>query len=251
MKKAVNVRTICIAAAMLSVAVLANAGDLIGHWPLDGSAGDSRGANNGTWSGTEAYAEGKLGQAGSFNGASLIELGSVMPAGAYTKSAWIYRTADAANSVLSGATGPAGSSHALRCSSGNGNKLSSGHASDVVQSAAALPQDTWVHVAVTYDPNVAGGTLKLYLNGAPVSGTPTATGIGAPTDSSAQIAALLKANCFQGRIDDVGLWNEALSDAMIAEVYTQGLDGNSLSDLWPSGKVSNLTAGAGAVFKVK
>jgi len=204
---------------------------LVGHWPLDGNANDSGGTYHGTFAGTEAYAAGPIGQAASFDGSTLIDLGgSVMPLGAYTKSAWIYRTADAANNILSGS-----SAHAFWCTSNNGSKLAAGHngAWQTVQDDVAVPMSAWAHVAVTFDPTAAGGTLKLYANGVPVAGAAgTATGVAAHADSSARIGGYGAGNFFRGYIDDAGLWNEALSDEEIQAIYTAGLAGNDIATLW-------------------
>jgi hypothetical protein len=228
--------------AVLLVSVsLAHAG-LVGHWPLNGSANDSGGAYDGAFIGTETYATGAIGQAVSLDGSSYIDLGeAAMPANTYTKSAWIYRTADAANNILSG-----GSAHAFWCTSGGGNtsRLAAGHGGAwlTVQSDVAVPMDTWMHVAVTYDATLGGGTLQLYTNGVPVAGTNgTATGAASHGVTSARIGAYGTANNFRGLIDDVGLWDEALSDSEILAIYTAGVASNDITTLWMPPPPATLT----------
>jgi hypothetical protein len=197
---------------------------LIGHWPLDGSADDAAGTHNGTFNGTAAYVAGPVGQAASFDGASYISLGAgVQGLTAYTKAAWVRRAAGGANNILSGTSG-----HAFLIADAYGSRLSAGHdgAWQQVQTADALPVDTWVHVAVTYDVSRDGGTLRLYTNGVPVRGAAgAATNVAHHLDTVAQIGAFNAASFFQGQIDDVGLWDEALGAGDIRAVYQAGLSG--------------------------
>ena len=145
----------CIA---LFLGSLAN-GQLSGHWPLDGDTTDNVGPHDGAFIGTEAYTNGTIGQAVALDGTSGIDLGSgVSPSAAYTKCAWIHRTANNNNNILSSTSG-----HAFYVPSGAGSKLSAGHNGNwqAAQSDAAIPTGTWTHVAVTYDSSVSGGTLAL------------------------------------------------------------------------------------------
>ena len=48
--------------------------DTVGQWNGESNANDNILSNNGTWTGTEAYTTGKLGNAMSFNGSSYVTL---------------------------------------------------------------------------------------------------------------------------------------------------------------------------------
>ena len=52
-------------------------GSGIALWRLDGNALDDGGVWNGTWSGTEQYGTGRIGQAANFNGTSYIDFGTI------------------------------------------------------------------------------------------------------------------------------------------------------------------------------
>ena len=76
---------------------------------------------------------------------------------------------------------------------------------------AALAVKTWSHVAVTYD----GEMLQLYLNGTQVSST-LQTGAIATSVNPLQIGGdSLYGQFFKGMIDEVRIYNRALSPAEI------------------------------------
>lgn len=130
----------------------------------------------------------------------------------YTKEAWIYYTNTSLNNnmISGGTTGQ----HAFWAPSSYSNKLSSGHNSvwDAVQDPVALVVGTWYHVAVSY--NDVTGEMKLYKNGALVDST---TGVAPHTAGNLiQIGAYdPAANLFQGKIDDVRLWDTVRTGAEI------------------------------------
>ena len=75
--------------------------------------------------------------------------------------------------------------------------------------AAALPLNTWTHLAMTYD----GITLRLYQNGAQV-GSRALTGSIVTSSLPLQIGgSALWGEYFAGRIDEVKLYNRALTVA--------------------------------------
>ena len=76
---------------------------------------------------------------------------------------------------------------------------------------ARLPLSAWSHVAVTYD----GAMLRLYVNGAQVSAV-AQTGSAAASTSPLYIGAnSIAGHFFNGLIDEIRLYNRALSAAEI------------------------------------
>jgi hypothetical protein len=81
---------------------------------------------------------------------------------------------------------------------------------------APLPANTWTHLAVTYD----GSTLTLYRNGVAVV-TSNFSGALSPSTGTLQIGASQYGEYFQGLIDEVRIYNRALSVAEIQTIYQQ------------------------------
>jgi glucose/arabinose dehydrogenase len=77
---------------------------------------------------------------------------------------------------------------------------------------AALPLNTWTHLAVTYD----GAAVRLFLNGAQVA-SKTQTGNAAVSTGVLRIGgnSIWTAERFNGRIDEVRIYNRALTAAEI------------------------------------
>ena len=164
----------------------------------------------------------------SFNGSnSYVDLGDMLSQGSYTKAAWVKRNYGyaVANNIISGNTG-----HAFWAPQNQGAKLSAGHNGSytVVQDPDSLPEAVWTFVAVTYDPDVASGTMTLYTNGAQVD---QATGV-APQEESTNtyIGKFNNGNIWYGSIDEVAIWNKALGTFEIAELVNSDNDMNATLD---------------------
>ncbi|MBN1966622.1 MAG: hypothetical protein JW910_18365, partial [Anaerolineae bacterium] len=80
----------------------------------------------------------------------------------------------------------------------------------------AIPTNTWVHIAGTYD----GQTLRLYRNGALVS-SKTASGAMSQCSADSAIGSRSSGNMhyFPGLIDDVHIYGRALTAAEISPLY--------------------------------
>ncbi len=100
-----------------------------------------------------------------------------------------------------------------------------------------LPANEWVHVGFVLDS--AALQHRLYINGAQVAsaaytgtlGLGTATGLGIghkPNNDGSALDAGGGPGPWNGRIDEVGLYNEALSAAQIQTIYQNGLAGIQL-----------------------
>ncbi|MDP2668785.1 MAG: LamG domain-containing protein [bacterium] len=94
-----------------------------------------------------------------------------------------------------------------------------------IRSTATPGLNTWHHIVATYDGSDTIGGLKLYVNG--VSGYTTVgdTGSGTITNRSWRIGAAQDpiGNYFKGKIDEVRIYNRALSAAEISQLYNYGL----------------------------
>lgn len=87
---------------------------------------------------------------------------------------------------------------------------------DAVASTTATVAGTWYHFAVTYD----GATMRMYVNGALEASTASALSI-PNTTYPLRLGSLDPAptNRFAGRLDEIAIYNVALSTAQVAEHY--------------------------------
>jgi hypothetical protein len=165
-----------------------------------------------------------------FNGTSYLDAGSVLNITSYTKAVWIYLSGGTFNNIISGDNGVNQHVFFLPNSSGY-YYLNAGHngAWTSVHDSNPIPIGQWNHAVVTYDANENGGTMRLYRNGRPVEGTPVATGITPPSGGFVEIGGWNgTANGFSGRIDDVGIWNRALSEKEVADLFAEGSRGHDI-----------------------
>lgn len=172
----------------------------------------------------------KFGNALNFDGANdYVDLGTILPAGNYTKEAWIYITdAAATNNIISGDQATAQHAFYVPPVTG-GSKLSAGHNGSwaQVQDPNTINVNTWYHVAVSYD--AASTTLTLYKNGVQVAQN---TAVGAISSNSKQtyigayIDLLSAKNAFKGNIDEVRIWNTVRTQAQIQANMNVELAGN-------------------------
>ncbi|MDC0480392.1 LamG domain-containing protein [Candidatus Marinimicrobia bacterium] len=160
----------------------------------------------------------------SFDGTNdYVNVGDMLSQGAYTKIAWVKRESGVNNNnIISGNTG-----HALWAPSGYSYKLSAGHngAWNTVQDTDALTIGEWNFVAVTYNPDVASGTMVLYKNGTQID---NATGIAVQNESTTTyVGSYGGGNNWIGSIDEVAIWNGALTAAEITALYNSGNELNA------------------------
>mgnify|MGYP003639174225 CR=1 FL=1 len=97
-------------------------------------------------------------------------------------------------------------------------RVNDGSVENVI-STTTLSSSTWYHVGAVYDKSA--GQIKIYINGT----------LEATTSSIGQIATISTATYFgrneggayvNGRIDDTGIWNVALSGDQISALYNSG-----------------------------
>ena len=154
-----------------------------------------------------------------------VTCGSYMPA-TYTKEAWVKRGAGGVeNNIVSG--GNDDGRHALFAPSSNGYCLAAGHNGagyDNVADSEPLPQDVWVHVAVTYDSSTQ--EMILYKNGMEVNRSVSSV---APFDSGDAVRIGSHgdgAYLFAGQIDEVRIWSDVRTIEEIRANMCRTLDGD-------------------------
>ena len=204
---------------------------LVGYWPFDGkyltstTATDISGqGNNGTLVGSPTPSIGKIGQALSFDGTSqniLATTTSAILQGSYTISAWYKKNAVGGTGMLFFAGKYGGTDTQIYFGYLLGaSKFTFGLYNETNNiNYASAPNDTgWHQVVGSRD---ASGTLNLYIDGVLVS---TNGPVGAFVGTNNLYIAVIASNTnrFSGIIDDVRVYNRALSASEVQQLYKQG-----------------------------
>jgi hypothetical protein len=88
-------------------------------------------------------------------------------------------------------------------------------------SGSVLPNNEWVHIAMTYD----GQTLRSYVNGKLDTYRVDVSGDLLDANTYLTIGSKYTGDYFDGAIDDLALFNTVLSDEEIARVMVERLSG--------------------------
>jgi hypothetical protein len=135
----------------------------------------------------------------------------------YTKEAWVYQTTSSgARNIISSVNTPFWI---------NGGILSAGQAGSysLVTDPSSFPLNVWVHVAVTYD--AATTTMKLYRDGILIS---TNNAVSSYSSENTFIGSHQgSSSFFQGNIDEVRIWNTALTQAQLKQNMYNGPANNA------------------------
>jgi len=207
---------------------------IVAWWPGQGNANDIIGGDNGTLVGAAGYANGEVGQAFVFNGnMEVVTVGNPtnLQLQNFTIETWVKRasasvvTAPGGNGCLFtyGANG-----YGLYLDN-NGVPALSQIGVSATQPAAAITDTNFHHVAVTK----AGSAVNFYIDGIaysapaynPIFTFSTVAAIGGRGDNFD--------NSFLGVIDEVSVYNRALSSNEIAAIYLAGSAGKCFTPAPP------------------
>lgn len=215
--------------------------ELVAHWPLDSSAKDLLGNHDGEESGVifgVAGAANHTGTAAEFNGSSstiTVPFDSVMNPESFTLSMWV--NADSTNGFASPVTSRDDTPTSVHGylvyndNSGNWNFWTgTGGPSGAwnQMSGEKVEIGSWTHIAVSYDDG--SQTKKLYVNGSLASSNsaPNLYSPNGPQSENLHIGSGADSGgafFFDGLIDDVALWDHALTSAEIKDLMTNGVPG--------------------------
>ena len=197
---------------------------LIGHWKFDEGSGttaaDSSGNNNtGTLTNGPTWTTGKIGNAinldGTDDSVSVPSSGSLTIPSDITTSAWIYKSSNSGNDEIM----RSGSEHRFKT---NGDEIEWTYAGGDdyhITSNVNLQVNRWYHVVSVF--NNTANTVVIYVDSVAAltkTENQSATFTG-PLYIGKEISA---ASFFHGRMDDLRLYNRALSASEIQTIYNLG-----------------------------
>lgn len=201
---------------------------LVGYWPFCGNANDVSGNNNnGTVNGTTLTTDrfGNANNAYSFNGSNSIDIGvnGVSTANNQaTLSAWVYLTSIPGGvAYIVGYGNPSNLGGVFATGHYGGSGLFGTFSGSMFDAISNLncPLNSWNLITTVKSSN---GLVKIYLNGNLLySQTVSTPNIG---NISGRIGkAVWNSNeNWNGKIDDVAIWNRELTTTEIQQLYTQG-----------------------------
>ena len=221
---------------------------LLSCWRAEGNAMDNTGPNNGTLAGGTSYAPGLVGQAFSFNnvGDQVSTPTSGFPAGTNSRTieCWVFIKSfiPGAESLFAvyGPTGTPGQCYGIGAYTDQRLYFSQW---GLIVEGPVLTTNQWYHVAVTSE---GTNDIILYLNGTNVASgslpfdTPAGSqmfigGVNAPYNTRQLI----------GLIDEVSIYNRALSSNEIASIYNAGSAGKCLATTPHCAVYTNFNSTAG------
>ena len=201
---------------------------LVGYWPFSGNANDISGnANNGVNNGATLTTDrfGNANSAYSFNGTNsfikVLSSTSLQPTNSISYSCWVYITTTTGTTFFTKNYSVGNNSFAFERGGNNTfgvtlrgiGGLSDNHSVNL---------NSWNFLMCTYD----GTSLKYYLNGILVQSlnsnnlltyTSNNLFIGVSNDPSVAV------QYFSGKLDDIGIWNRALTQDEITNLYNANL----------------------------
>jgi|GEM_PF-2752533 len=225
MKKRILIALVVVLALAATASLVWATGDLTSYWPFDGTANDIVNGNHGTPHGDAAYADGKFGQALSLDGdgdyVSIPDSTSLDLSGEMTVEAWIKVAVHKNyNAIVIKGEDVAENYELLLYADGRLHspiKFTDGSRT-YLNASGAITDNNWHHVAMTYKP----GQWIIYVDGekkaerTDISKTPLTNNIPLFIGAEQYLGSFRTERFFNGDIDEVGIWNRALSPEEIA-----------------------------------
>jgi hypothetical protein len=209
---------------------------LVSWWRGEGDASDATGRNPGVLLHGASFAPGKVGQSFKLNGkAACVHVASSTSlnlTNSLSLEAWVYLTAFSENDgvAIAGKDDPyAVRQYLLGLGKIFGQWVFRSHVGVVNEfryfdGSTSVRSNTWYHVAMTYD----GSSLKLYVNGK-LDGSAAVSGPVLTSDQPLVIGGESPGPWnFQGLIDEVSLYDRALSETEVRAIYGAGSAGKRL-----------------------
>ncbi len=202
----------------------------VGVWLFDEGAGDdaidsSDKGNDGTITGAK-WKDGKFGDGLEFNGGQWVTIESTADlqlGDEHTMMAWFFATDISQHRMLISKN----AEYLLRIDvPGEGNKMSTfvNIGGWEPRASAGVPEeDTWTHIAATFDSGANNNQLIIYVNGER-AGSSTRAGKGAGNANPVDIGKWGGGSYFVGIIDEVAIFKAVLTEDDLKTIMDHGLD---------------------------
>ena len=208
---------------------------MVSWWPGEGNASDIQDGNHGTLSGDAGFAPGKVGQAFRFNGTSAnvqVPNAALDNLLAGTIDMWINPSANSPGAAIGFGSVWFGKQHdfvnsvavfGFSSPSESRVRFHLQNAAPEVTGTNPLALNEWHHVAATWD----GASIKVYVNGVKEGEVASSATLPSDLGASTAIGAWLGGgnSFFTGSIDEVEIFNRALSAAEIRAIFEAGSAG--------------------------
>ncbi len=202
--------------------------DMVSWWRAENNPNDTQDGNDGTLQGNATFAAGKVGQSFSFDGdgdfVNVPLSTNLNIQNAITIDAWVKPSTITDIKVIAGK--PFGYQIILLADGKARFAFPIGGPFSSVDSTSAIPINTFTHVAATYDSST--GMIKMYINGV-LENTVTTSGTIDIVNKPFQIGGFSDIDFtgafFHGLIDEVEVFNRALSQSEIQEIVNAGSAG--------------------------
>ena len=236
------------------------ANGMVGYYPFCGNANDISGnSNNGTNNGATLTSDrfGNTNSAYSFNGVDEfinVDYSSSLGFSSYTLSAWIYVTSvnpSNLNAIITNISPTPYYGYELRVEPNSTFMLVNGTSNDWSQpnTTYSIPNNTWCNIVATYE----NQSVKMYINSTLFMSysTPVFVNNSSNVHFGTRNPAVWNGGWFTGKLDDIGIWNRALTQAEITSLYGTSLNTNQivLNDaikVFPNPTSSNITIDLGS-----
>jgi hypothetical protein len=202
---------------------------MTGWWPGDGNADDIQDDNNGTLQNGATFDSGLVDQAFRFtaslnSGVRIPSSASLNPTDAITLDAWVFPFSfpNGAPSILRREGNAGSTQYLIAVGDGNITGVASCNIGDFAGgTGGVVVLNQWTHVACTYDRQF----VRLYVNGVEVAAQAATQPIPAVSHELWIGNHERFIRQFDGLIDEVEIFNRALSNTEIEDIYLAGILG--------------------------
>jgi hypothetical protein len=208
---------------------------LQGYWKFDNGTGttltdSSSNARNGTLSGGPTWKSGYLDQTPNYSvdldgTDDYISIPSIVLGNDFTLSAWVYPEATINGArIIDRWAGTAPTRGWFMSAPASSSQITCGVSWDGTNSASAtsttsLPLNQWTHVICRR----VGTKIQVYINGTLENEATTGTGTNNPSTTVAFGRQVNGGANFNGRIDEVKIWNTAITETQVTQDYQYGI----------------------------